>query len=104
MNQEIKTKIEEMINNNRVFLFMKGDKNMPVCGFSKQVVEILNSLNVEFESFNVFSDQEIRTSVKEYSAWPTYPQLYFKGQLIGGCDIITEMFESGELEELLKND
>lgn len=104
MNELLKQKIERLIHSSRVFLFMKGTKEEPQCGFSLQVVEILNQLRVTFSSFDVFSDEEIRQGVKEYSNWPTYPQLYLNGKLIGGCDIIVEMSKSGELKKLLKKD
>jgi len=104
MDTKLKQEIENMIKQNKVFLFMKGEKDMPMCGFSRQVVTILNELNVDFKTFNILSDEKIRAAVKEYSSWPTYPQVYVNGEFIGGCDIITEMFEEGELQKLfLKN-
>jgi len=100
MDKELKQQIKDMTTKNKVFLFMKGEKDMPMCGFSRQVVTILNELDVEFKTFNILSDEKIRTAVKEYSSWPTYPQLYVNGEFVGGCDIVTEMFEEGELQKL----
>ena len=94
-------RIKQLIGSFDVFLFMKGTPEFPECGFSANVVGILNSLGVEFRSFNILLDSEIRLGVKEYSSWPTYPQLYVKGELMGGNDIVTEMFESGELQKIL---
>lgn len=102
MNDQLKKKIETLINSSKVFLFMKGTTDDPQCGFSFRVVEVLQSLNVDFKSFDILSDEEMRQAVKEYSNWPTYPQLYVNGKLIGGCDIVMEMAESGELKELVK--
>lgn len=94
-------RIEEMINSNHVFLFMKGEPNMPLCGFSAQVVNLLRDLDVEFESFNILSDQGIRQTLKEYANWPTFPQLWVDGKLVGGCDIVMELAQSGELQKIL---
>lgn len=99
---DLKTRIENLINSKDVFLFMKGTPDMPQCGFSANVVRILNHVGVSFNTFNILSDMDIREGVKAYSNWPTYPQLYVKGQLIGGNDIITELLESGELADVLK--
>ena len=101
MDETLKKKIETLINSSKVFLFMKGTPEGPQCGFSAKVVDILHQLGVTFSSFDIFSDEEIRQGVKEYAHWPTYPQLYVHGKLIGGCDIVMEMAESGELKELL---
>jgi monothiol glutaredoxin len=101
MSDQIKQKIEEMLAANRVFLFMKGTPQMPQCGFSARAVAILNELGAEFSSFNVFDDQEIREGIKTYGNWPTIPQLYIDKKLVGGSDIMMEMFESGELNDLL---
>ena len=103
MNETIQKRIETLINSAPIFLFMKGTPQEPQCGFSAKVVDILHELKVTFSSFDIFSDEEMRSGVKEYSNWPTYPQLYVKGRLIGGCDIVVEMAESGELKELLKD-
>lgn len=103
MDTSLKSKIEGYIEGNNVMLFMKGEKAQPMCGFSAQVVHILNQLGTEYETFNVLADQDIRQGIKEFSDWPTIPQLYVKGSFIGGCDIVTEMFQSGELKTLLEN-
>ena len=100
---DLKTQIEKLLNSSKVVLFMKGNADMPQCGFSANSVSILRSLGVSFHTFNILNDPEIRQGLKEYSNWPTYPQLYVKGQLIGGNDIITEMYKNGELQEFLKN-
>ena len=101
MNPEIKQIIEERINSSKVFLFMKGTPEDPQCGFSAQVVSILNDLGIEFDSFDVLSDENIRQGVKEYANWPTIPQLYINGKFIGGCDIVRELVASGELLEMV---
>ncbi|MBI2581716.1 Grx4 family monothiol glutaredoxin [Candidatus Woesearchaeota archaeon] len=101
MNPEIKKIIEEKINSAAVFLFMKGTPEDPQCGFSAQVVGILNDLGIEFDSFDVLSDENIRQAIKEYANWPTIPQLYVNGKFIGGCDIVRELAASGELMELV---
>ena len=94
--------IEQIITQNDVVLFMKGTKDMPQCGFSATVTHILNQLEVNFVDVNILADAEMRQGIKEFSDWPTIPQLYLKGEFIGGCDIAKEMFQSGELQELLK--
>ena len=101
MNEVVKTKIETIINDHEVVLFMKGTSKMPQCGFSSRVAGILNYLDVNFKDINVLEDDEIRQGIKDFSDWPTIPQLYIKGTFIGGSDIITEMTMSGELDELL---
>jgi monothiol glutaredoxin, Grx4 family len=93
--------IENEINSNNVVLFMKGTPVFPQCGFSARVVEILTNIGVKFGSVNVLESDEMREGIKQYSNWPTIPQLYVKKEFVGGCDIVTEMFESGELLELL---
>ncbi len=98
---EIKEKLQEIISNYDVCLFMKGVPEAPQCGFSMAVTNILKHLNVNFKGINVLEDQNIRQGIKDYSDWPTIPQLYVKGEFIGGCDIVKEMFEKGELKELL---
>jgi len=85
-----------------VMLYMKGTAMFPQCGFSARVVQILTHLNVPFRTANVLEDQELREGIKQFSSWPTIPQLYVKGEFVGGCDIVTEMYQSGELETLLK--
>ena len=99
---EIKEKLKEIIDNNEVCLFMKGVPEAPQCGFSMAVSNILKHLNVNFKGINVLEDENIRQGIKEYSDWPTVPQLYIKGDFVGGCDIVKEMFEKGELKELLQ--
>jgi monothiol glutaredoxin len=102
-SQDLKQQIESLLNSSKVVLFMKGNAEMPMCGFSANSVAILKNLGVSFKTFNILNDADIRQGLKEYSNWPTYPQLYIKGQLIGGNDVITEMFKNGELQEFLKN-
>jgi monothiol glutaredoxin len=95
---DINTKIDEQVKSNDVFLFMKGTPDFPMCGFSGRVVQILNYLGVDFNSANVLESQELREGIKSYTNWPTIPQLYVKGEFVGGADIITEMFQAGELQ------
>jgi len=92
--------IKEMVDGNAIMLFMKGNKLFPQCGFSNTAVQILNSLNVEYETFDVLGDQTVREGVKEFSKWPTIPQCYIEGEFIGGCDIMIEMYQNGELQEM----
>jgi len=99
--QDIKDWLGKQIAGNDVVLFMKGTKQMPQCGFSMQVAQILNHLGVEFKDVNVLDDMAVREGIKAYSNWPTIPQLYVKGEFVGGCDIVREMFQAGELQELL---
>ena len=102
MKEEVKKKIEDLIDKNQVCLFMKGTPDVPQCGFSLAVSNILKHLKVNFTGINVLDDGEIREGIKEYSDWPTIPQLYVKKKFIGGCDIVKEMFEKGELQKKLK--
>ena len=95
---DINTKIDEQVKSNDVFLYMKGTPDFPMCGFSGRVVQILNYLGVDFNSANVLEDQELREGIKAYANWPTIPQLYVKGEFVGGADIVTEMFQAGELQ------
>ena len=95
--------IKNEIKNNKVVLFMKGTKESPACGFSETVVAILNKLGVEFRDINVLFDAELREDLKKFSDWPTFPQLYINGELVGGCDIARELYQSGELEKMLKD-
>ena len=99
---EIKNKIEDLIKQNDVCLFMKGTPDSPQCGFSMAVANILKHLNINFKGVNVLEDQNLRQGIKNYSDWPTIPQLYIKGEFIGGCDIVKEMFENGELKKILE--
>ena len=96
---EIKEKLKKIIDSNDVCLFMKGVPEAPQCGFSMAISNILKHLNVNFEGINVLEDENIRQGIKDYSDWPTIPQLYIKGEFVGGCDIVKEMFEKGELKE-----
>jgi len=98
---ETKEKIKKLINNNDVCLFMKGTPDSPQCGFSMAVSNVLKHLKVNFNGINVLKDDGLRQGIKEFSDWPTIPQLYIKGEFIGGCDIVKEMFEKGELKNLL---
>ena len=101
MDQQIKEQIENSINNNDVCLFMKGSPEAPQCGFSMAVSNILKIMEVKYQSVDVLKDQNIREGIKVFSEWPTIPQLYIKKEFIGGCDIIKEMFENGELKKFL---
>ena len=99
MEATTKQRIDDLVATSPVFVFMMGNKLMPQCGFSNNVVQILHSLGVAFETFDVLSDGEIRQGIKEYSEWPTIPQVYVNGEFIGGSDILIEMYNSGELRE-----
>ncbi len=99
---DIQATIEAEVKSNDVLLFMKGTPKMPMCGFSGQVVQILGHLGVPFKGVNILESDELRQGVKDYSNWPTFPQLYIKGEFIGGADITREMFQAGELQALLK--
>ena len=94
-------RIRQEVSGNDVVLYMKGTPVFPQCGFSAQVVQVLTQLGVKFKGIDVLSDPSLRQGIKEFSSWPTIPQLYVKGEFVGGCDIVREMFESGELQELL---
>ena len=98
---EIKEKIKNLINDNQVCLFMKGTPDAPQCGFSMAVSNVLKHLNVDFKGINVLEDENLRQGIKDFSDWPTIPQLYVKQEFIGGCDIVKEMFENGQLKKLL---
>ncbi len=104
--EEIENKKQEIasdISTNKVMLYMKGNKQAPMCGFSAQVIQILTHLGAEFETKDVLSDEGLRQAIKEFSDWPTIPQLYINGEFIGGCDITTEMFQNGELKTLISS-
>jgi monothiol glutaredoxin len=101
MDASTQQRIEQLVGSSPVFVFMKGSKLMPQCGFSNNVVQILNSLGVAFETFDVLSDMDVRQGIKEFSDWPTIPQVYVNGEFIGGSDILIEMYNSGELREKL---
>lgn len=98
----VQEKIQQQITSNQIILFMKGNAEMPMCGFSARAVNILKSCGAPFATVDVLQDEEIRQGIKVFSNWPTIPQLYVKGEFIGGSDIIAEMFEAGELQELIK--
>jgi monothiol glutaredoxin len=102
MTPETKKQIDQMLKDNKIFVFMKGNKLMPQCGFSNNVVQILNSLGVPFETCDILSDPEIRQSIKEYSNWPTIPQVYINGEFVGGSDIMIELYQSGELQQIVE--
>ena len=103
MDPNTKSQIEKLVAENEVVLFMKGTKHFPQCGFSATVVEVLKRTGTPFHDVNVLQDPHIREGIKAFSDWPTIPQLYVRGQFIGGCDIVREMYQNGELEPLLKN-
>lgn len=99
LNPALKTTLDKVVTSHKVVLFMKGTKDFPQCGFSQTVVQILKSLNVPFESVNILENELLRQGLKEYSSWPTFPQLYIDGEFFGGCDITVEAYKSGELQE-----
>ena len=101
MDDSLKQRIEGTLGQSRVVLFMKGSKHFPQCGFSAQVVQILKQKGADFKDVNILADAELRQGLKEYSKWPTFPQLYVGGKLVGGCDIVTSLNESGELDTVL---
>lgn len=100
MTSELQNRLDTLITQYKVMLFMKGTPEMPECGFSAKAVELLIESDLYFESFDIYSDEEIRQGLKEYKQWPTYPQLYINGELVGGIDIMIEMFEEGELQKI----
>ncbi|MEY3332022.1 MAG: Grx4 family monothiol glutaredoxin [Cuspidothrix sp.] len=102
MTPELKERIDKLVEDNKIMVFMKGTKLMPQCGFSNNVVQILNTLGVPFETMDVLADQEIRQGIKEYSNWPTIPQVYINGQFVGGSDILIEMYNKGELQQVVE--
>ncbi len=104
MTEDAQARIADMVAKNDVLLFMKGSPLFPQCGFSSRAIAILNHLNAEFESVDVLQDQGVRQGIKEFSDWPTIPQLYVKGEFVGGSDIMMEMYESGELAQLLEDE
>jgi monothiol glutaredoxin len=99
MSPETKARIDSLIEENKILVFMKGNKLMPQCGFSNNVVQILNVLGVPFETVDVLADEDIRQGIKEYSSWPTIPQIYLNGEFLGGSDILIKMYQEGNLQE-----
>ena len=102
MTPEVKAKIDRLINENKVMVFMKGSKLMPQCGFSNNVVQIFNTLGVPYATVDILADPEIRQGIKEHSNWPTIPQIYIDGEFIGGSDIAIELYQSGELQQMVE--
>ncbi len=102
MTPEVKAKIDKLVNDNKIMVFMKGSKLMPQCGFSNNVVQILNTLGVPYETVDVLADNEIRQGIKEYSNWPTIPQIYINGEFVGGSDIAIELYQNGELQQMVE--
>lgn len=100
---DVKKQIEDIINDNNIILFMKGDPHQPRCGFSARVVDVLKENNVEFSYMDILEDPEVRQVLPTISDWPTFPQLFVKGELVGGCDIVTEMHQTGELKAVLQS-
>ncbi|CAL0303299.1 unnamed protein product [Lupinus luteus] len=102
LTPELKSTLDKVVSSNKVVLFMKGTKDFPQCGFSNTVVQILKSQNVPFETINILENELLRQGLKEYSSWPTFPQLYIEGEFFGGCDITVEAYQNGQLQELLE--
>lgn len=102
MTPELKERIDNLVQTNKVLVFMKGNKLMPQCGFSNNVVQILNTLGVPYQTVDVLADPEIRQGIKDYSNWPTIPQVYINGQFIGGSDIMIELYQKGELQQMVE--
>ncbi|MEL6353780.1 MAG: Grx4 family monothiol glutaredoxin [Cyanobacteria bacterium J06627_28] len=102
MSPETKSKIDSLVTDNKIMVFMKGNKLMPQCGFSNNVVQILNSLGVPYETLDVLANPDVRQGIKEYSSWPTIPQVYINGEFIGGSDIMIKMYQEGNLQETVE--
>jgi len=102
MDENFKKKVDELIHQNKVLLFVKGTKQFPQCGFSNAVIQIFKEIGAPFETVNILADAELRNGMKEYSQWPTFPQIYVGGEFIGGCDIVREMHAKGELAPIVK--
>ncbi|PZV07377.1 MAG: Grx4 family monothiol glutaredoxin [Leptolyngbya sp.] len=102
MDAATKERLDQLVSNNTIMVFMKGNKLMPQCGFSNNVVQILNVLGVPFETVDVLADPDIRQGIKEYSNWPTIPQVYINGEFVGGSDILIELYQNGKLQEMVE--
>lgn len=102
MTPETQERIDTLVKQNKIMVFMKGNKLMPQCGFSNNVVQILNAIGVPFETVDVLEDAEIRQGIKEYSNWPTIPQVYINGEFVGGSDILIELYQKGELQQMVE--
>ncbi|MBE9128882.1 MULTISPECIES: Grx4 family monothiol glutaredoxin [unclassified Coleofasciculus] len=102
MTPELKERIDQLLNENKIVVFMKGSKLMPQCGFSNNVVQILNTLGVPYTTVDVLEDYEVRQGIKNYSNWPTIPQVYVNGEFIGGSDVMIELYQKGELQEMVE--
>ena len=102
LTDQLRQRIEKDVKGNKIMLYMKGTPDAPQCGFSAQVVGILKTYNVPFQTFNIFDDEEVRQGVKEYADWPTFPQLYVNGEFVGGCDIAMELHQNGELKKVIE--
>lgn len=102
MTPELKARIDNLVTQNKIMVFMKGTKLMPMCGFSNNVVQMLNQLGVPFETCDVLEDEQIRQGIKEYSSWPTIPQVYINGEFIGGSDVMIELYNKGELQQMVE--
>lgn len=101
MDEQLKQRIEDLLGSHKIVLFMKGTKSFPQCGFSATVVEVLKRVNADFHTVNILQDAELRQGMKDYASWPTFPQLYVEGRFVGGCDIVRDMFEGGELQPIV---
>ncbi|MFN7697588.1 MAG: Grx4 family monothiol glutaredoxin [Deltaproteobacteria bacterium] len=101
MEEQLRKRIEDTLGTNKIVLFMKGTKSFPQCGFSAQVVEVLRRVDADFHAVNILADPDLRQGMKEFSSWPTFPQLYVDGRFIGGCDIVREMYSAGELKPIV---
>lgn len=102
MTPELKERIDNLVNQNKILVFMKGNKLMPQCGFSNNVVQILNALGVPYETVDILEDYEVRQGIKEYSSWPTIPQVYVNGEFVGGSDVMIELYQKGELQQMVE--
>jgi monothiol glutaredoxin len=102
MTPELKERLDNLVQQNKVLVFMKGNKLMPQCGFSNNVVQILNTLGIPYQTVDVLEDAEIRQGIKEYSNWPTIPQVYVNGEFVGGSDILIELYQNGELQQMMQ--